>query len=349
MTPAASEPFPHIRAARPIELGAGVRIDPPFVLAPMEGVTHEVFRDVILDLAPAGPPDRRPLGPGAAWTEFVRVTDHPRKTRHLVRDLGAPRRDPPVGLQLMGTDPDALAATAVNAVEAGAPMLDLNFGCPAKGVFGKCAGSALLAHPDRMHALVRAVAEAVPIPVTAKIRVGVDDESLLEEIVAAVDSAGAAMLSVHARTKADGYVNPARWELLARVRAMTKLPLLGNGDVLTVADAERMLATTGVDGVMIGRGTLRDPWILAKLAAVAWNRPPPTVGRDELQAFHARYRDDMLEALSTPRAVLGQLKQIYRRLDVGIPIDEPARRAALQARSIEELEEALGLAGSVAA
>ncbi|MCW8142166.1 MAG: tRNA-dihydrouridine synthase family protein, partial [Planctomycetota bacterium] len=133
---------------RPLDLGRGVRFDPPFVLAPMEGVTHRVFRDLLLD---AG-------GPGAAWTEFLRVSQVPLRAAAIRRELGPPRADVPVGVQLMGTDPDVVAETAKNAVAAGAPMIDLNFGCPAPVVFNKCAGSAMLDHPDRLHALVAAVA-----------------------------------------------------------------------------------------------------------------------------------------------------------------------------------------------
>lgn len=317
--------------ARPLSLGRGVTFDPPVVLAPMEGVTHPLFRTLMLDLG----------GPGAAWTEFLRVSQVALRPSQVRRELGEPRSDVPVGVQLMGTDPEVVAQTARNAALAGAPMVDLNFGCPAPVVFNKCAGSALLDHPDRLRALVSACVAAVEVPVTAKVRLGTVDASRLEEIVRAVEEAGAAALTVHARTRADGYAHPARWEHLARVRGWTKLPLLGNGDVLRVEDARRMVAASGVDGVMIGRGALRDPWVFARIAADLRGLPAPTPGPDDLRAFHGRYRDGMLArggGVAGERATLGQLKQLWRRLDVVVHLDEPARTALLRCQTLAELE-----------
>jgi tRNA-dihydrouridine synthase C len=293
----------------------------------MEGVTHRVFRDVILDMG----------GPGAAWTEFLRVSQQALRPRMIRRELGEPRDDVPVGVQLMGIDPGLTAESAANAVEAGAPMVDLNFGCPAPRVFNKCAGSALLAHPEQMRAMVAACVDAVEVPVTAKIRLGVDDDGRLREIVAAVEDGGAALLSVHARTRADRYKHPARWEALPKVRAWTRLPLIGNGDVLTVDDAYRMLAL-GVDGVMIGRGAIRDPWLLHRLARRYRGEAPPQIGPAEVLAFHRRYRDDMRGFRATERGALGQLKQIYRRLEVGMEIDDASRTALLRSQTIAELD-----------
>ncbi len=318
--------------ARPLSIGRGVVYDPPFVLAPMEGVTHRVFRDLILDLG----------GPGAAWTEFLRVSQAPLKAATIRRELGPPRLDVPVGVQLMATQPDVLAETTRNAVEAGAPTVDLNFGCPAPIVFDKCAGSALLAFPERIEGLVRAAVQAVSVPVTAKIRLGTTDSARLGDVLAAVEQGGAAAVTVHARTRQDGYSHPARWEELTRARALTRLPLVGNGDVLTVEDARRMLETTGVDAVMIGRGALRDPWIFSRLRAAARGLPEPVVGPDELLALHARYRDDMRgtgqRSAASDRGTLGQLKQWWRRLDVVVPIDAEARTGLLRSQTIAELE-----------
>ncbi|HYC78544.1 MAG TPA: tRNA-dihydrouridine synthase family protein [Planctomycetota bacterium] len=316
---------------RPLVLrGGAVRFDPPFVLAPMEGVTHRAFRDAIMDLG----------GVGAAWTEFVRVSSHALKPKALARELGAPRADAPVGVQLMAVDPALLAETARNAEIAGAPMIDLNFGCPAPVVFNKCAGSALLRDPERVGALVAAAVGAVRVPVTAKIRVGVTDASRLRDVVQAVDGAGAAGLVVHARTRADGYARPADWRHLEAARGWTRLPLIGNGDVLTPDDALRMTAETGVDGVMIGRGALRDPWVFARLAARRAGRPEPAVGPLEARAFHVAYRDAMF-AYVGECGVLGNLKQLYKRLEVGFPLDDARRRAVLRAPDLRALEAAL--------
>jgi tRNA-dihydrouridine synthase C len=316
-------------AWRALDLGGGVRFDPPFVLAPMEGVTHRVFRDLMLDIG----------GPGAAWTEFLRVSQTPLRRAAIARELGPPRADVPVGVQLMGTEPELVAESAANAVAAGAPMVDLNFGCPAPVVFNKCAGSALLDHPQRLEAIVRAAASAVAVPVTAKVRLGTTDMSRLEEIVRAVEQAGARALTVHARTRADGYVHPARWEWLARVRGWTRLPLIGNGDVLDYDDAERMARECGVDAVMIGRGALRDPWVFRRMRARARGEVAQAPGPDDLLALHATYKRGMLAEGSGERGALGQLKQLYRRLEVpALPLDAATRTTLLRAQTIAELE-----------
>lgn len=335
----------------PVTIG-GVRIDPPFVLAPMEGVTHRVFRDLILDLGGAGPGlPSGPSGPGAAWTEFLRVSQHPLRARAIARELGPPRQDVPVGVQLMGVDPELVAASAAAAVEAGAPMVDLNFGCPAPTVFNKCAGSALLDFPERVEALVRAaVRGAAPAPVTAKLRLGIRDASRLPEVLAAVEAGGAAAVTLHARTRADGYAHPARWEELSRARGLTRLPLLGNGDVLRVEDARRMCLETGVDGVMIGRGALRDPWLFVRLRCETRGEPMPAVGPEELLHLHRRYQADMLAAGGQERGVLGQLKQLWRRLDVVVTLDDPGRTALLRAQTLAELNALVdGLVAATAA
>lgn len=306
----------------------GVTWDPPFLLAPMEGVTHRVFRDLILDLDPAH-------APGAAWTEFLRVSQHALRARAIARELGPPRADVPVGVQLMGIEPALVEASAAAAIEAGAPMVDLNFGCPAPRVFNKCAGSALLDFPDRIEALVRAaVAGARPAPVTAKLRLGTRDAALLPQVLAAVEAGGAAAITLHARTRADGYAHPARWEELSRARALTRLPLVGNGDVLTCADARRMLEQTGVDGVMIGRGALRDPWLFVRLSRLVRGAPAPAPGPADLLRLHRRYRDDMLAESGRELGVLGQLKQLWRRLEVVVAISDQVRTALLRAQDL---------------
>ncbi|MCA8923004.1 MAG: tRNA-dihydrouridine synthase family protein [Planctomycetes bacterium] len=320
-----------VQSVPALDLGGGVVFDPPFVLAPMEGVTHRVFRDLILDLG----------GAGGAWTEFLRVSQQALKPKHVRRDLGPPRPDVPVGVQLMGTQPELVALSAQAAVRAGAPTIDLNFGCPAPRVFNKCAGSGMLREPARVEAMIAACVAAVDVPVTAKIRLGIDDCAQVDELIGAVNAAGPAALTVHARTVRDGYKHPARWDELSRVRALTPLPLIGNGDVVTPADAERMLTECDVDGVMIGRGMLRDPWLLARLAALRAGAPEPVVDRAALLRFHARYRDDMLAARGDPRGVLGQLKQLYRRLDVGVPISPELRTSLLRSPSIDALESTL--------
>jgi tRNA-dihydrouridine synthase C len=327
-----------LRTPDPILAGGAVRFRSPFVLAPMEGVTHRAFRDVMLDLG----------GVGAAWTEFLRISAHPLKPKVIARELGPPHAAAPTGVQLMATEPERLAETTRNAVVAGAPMVDLNFGCPAPVVFNKCAGSALLAFPERVGDLAAAAVRATHVPVTAKIRVGVRDDSLFRDVLQAVAGAGVAAITVHARTREDAYARPARWEFLAFARDHVRIPLIGNGDVLTPDDAARMLAATGVDAVMIGRGALRDPWIFARLRALRAGLPEPRSTPSDVVAFHVRYRDEM-SRYGSAKGRLANLKQLYRRLDVGLALDDAARTRLLRAPSLEALEAELAALAGVAA
>jgi len=230
----------------------------PWLLAPMEGVTDPCYRDVVLDRH--GPDDL-----GGAFTEFVRVSVDPIPQWKMTEHLGPRRFEQPVGLQLMGSKPEPLAESVDAAVNAGAPLIDINFGCPSKGAFKDCAGSALLDDPDRIEDLVRACVEAVGgrVPVTAKIRSGIRDDSLLEEVAMATEAGGAAMLTVHCRTRSERYLDCADWTRVARTAAAVSIPVCGNGSIETHADLERMRRETGCAYAMVGRGALGDPWIFS--------------------------------------------------------------------------------------
>ncbi len=234
----------------------------PALLAPMEGVTEPCFRDLVLEQNP-------PEALGGAFTEFARVTREPLARRVIRAHLG-PRRFPqPVGLQLMGSDAPALAESARRAVQEGAPLIDLNFGCPAKGALRGCAGSALLDDPPRLEALVRAAVEAVDgaAPVTAKIRAGGEDDRLLEDLARAAEAGGAALLTVHCRTRREAYRDTADWERLRRAVAAVSIPVCGNGGVRGHADLARLRRETGCAYAMVGRAALGDPWIFTGRAA----------------------------------------------------------------------------------
>ena len=282
----------------------------PFLLAPMEGVTEPCFRDLVLE---RNGPDEL----GGAFTEFVRVTGVPRKARTLHAHLG-PRRFPqPVGIQLMGADLDAVARTAERvAADTDAPLIDLNFGCPAKGALRGCAGAALLDDPPAVEALVRTVVEAAPaLPVTAKIRAGGEDDRRLEELAAAVEAGGAALLTVHCRTRREGYRDTADWERLRRAVAATSLPVCGNGGVSEHADLRRLLDETGCAFGMVGRAALADPWIFS--------------GRDVSRVEAARFLVDYARELrdrygAAPRGRAARVKQLLSYWTAGsLVVDDP--------------------------
>lgn len=297
----------------------------PFLLAPMEGVTEPCFRDLVL--ARNGP-DRL----GGAFTEFVRVVRQPVPRRTLREHLGPRRFAAPVGLQLMGSDLPALAETARRAAEIGAPLVDLNFGCPAQGAIAGCAGSALLRDPRAVEAVVAACARAVEgAPVTAKIRAGYDDDRSIEDLARAAQAGGAALLTVHCRTRAEAYQDEVDWGRIARAVSAVTIPVCGNGGIRVHADLERMRAETGCALVMVGRAALGNPWVFSGLEA----------GPADAARFLVDYADLVLaRGVVTRRGAAGRVKQLLRHWTAG-GLGHLDRDAWMRERDPERLFERL--------
>lgn len=280
------------------------------LLAPMEGVTEPCFRDLVLARN-----DAESLG--GAFTEFVRVSAAPIPRAVVSRHLGPTRFAQPVGVQLMGNDLAHLARTARNAVEAGAALIDLNFGCPAKGAIAGCAGSALLRDPPALERVVRSVASAVAVPVTAKLRAGYDDDSRIEELARAAERGGATLLTLHCRTRAEAYCPEVDWKRIARAVGAVSIPVCGNGGIASHEDLERMRRETGARFAMVGRGALADPWIFSGRR----------VSRGEAARFLVDYADTMRERRQFPaRGVVARIKQLLRYWTAGALVPNEATR-----------------------
>jgi tRNA-dihydrouridine synthase C len=253
------------------------------LLAPMEGLLDHTLRDMLTRVG----------GVDLCVSEFIRVTNTVLPRRAFIRvapellNQSRTVAGVPVRVQLLGSDPDMLAANAA-ALAALAPAgIDLNFGCPAKTVNQHRGGAVLLDEPELVGQIVAAVRRAVPahIPVSAKMRLGYNDDLRAEECAMAIEAAGASDLVVHARTKAHGYRPPAYWERIADLRQRVRLPIVANGEIWTLADALRCREVTGCDRLMIGRGMVADPGLALSIAqhdalahsgamnsAVAWSQ-----------------------------------------------------------------------------
>jgi tRNA-dihydrouridine synthase C len=279
----------------------------------MEGVTDPTFRGLVL--ARHGPAQL-----GGAFTEFVRVLDRPRSRAELARHVGPQRFPMPVGVQLMGSDLTALAGTARNALELGVPLVDLNFGCPARGALRGCAGSALLRDAAQLERVVRCVTDAVDgrVPVSAKLRAGYDHARDVETLARAAEQGGAALVTIHCRTRAEGYRPELDWTRIARAVSAVAVPVCGNGGVARHADLARMRRETGCAYVMVGRGALGDPWIFSGAA----------VARDAAARFLLEYDAAMRASGAPPRGALARLKQLLRTWHAGGLVAGDADRAA---------------------
>ncbi|HJW07025.1 MAG TPA: tRNA dihydrouridine synthase DusB [Rhodanobacter sp.] len=231
-------------------------IDPPLVLAPMAGVTDKPFRLLC-----------KQLGAGLAVSEMTNADPklwHTRKSLHRMDHAGEPE---PVSVQIAGYDPAMLAEAARFNVANGAQLIDINMGCPAKKVCNVWSGSALLQDEPLVARIVKAVVDAVEVPVTLKIRTGWNrDNRNALNIARIAEDNGIAALAVHGRTRADRYEGEAEYATIAAVKAAVRMPVLANGDVGTPQQAKLVLDLTGADAVMVGRGAQGRPWIFREIA-----------------------------------------------------------------------------------
>ena len=227
------------------------------MLAPMEGVIDHTMRELLTSLG----------GVDRCVTEFVRVSERllPARVFHrLCPELqhgGTTSNGVPVYVQILGGQPQVVAENAARAAELGAYGIDLNFGCPAKTVNRSDGGSIILKDPQRVHDITAAARRAVPanVPVTVKTRLGYEDKDRFLDIVRAVEAANATELTVHARTKRNGYRPPAYWEDIAAAKEVISIPVIANGDIWHPADALRCREISGCDDLMLGRGALCRP------------------------------------------------------------------------------------------
>jgi len=235
------------------------------MLAPMEGVVDSYLRDILTKIG----------GFDLCVTEFVRIVDQelpPKVFKRFCTELnnkGKTAAGTPVIVQLLGSDPEAMAANAVRATELGAPGIDLNFGCPAKCVNKRSGGSYLLQDPQRLFNIISSVRKAVDttIPVSAKIRLGFNNTDLALDNAHAVEAAGASYVTVHARTKADGYKSPVRWEWLAKINNALTIPVIANGDINSIDNYKRCIDISGCENIMIGRGAVARPDLARQIRA----------------------------------------------------------------------------------
>ena len=233
------------------------------VLAPMAGVCNSAFRRIIKE-----------MGCGLLYAEMVSdkaiVYDN-EKTKNM---LYMTEEERPIAQQIFGSDKDSFVKAAKIIEESMHPdIIDINMGCPVPKVAVKSqAGSALLKNPDKIYEIVKAVKEAVNVPVTVKIRSGWDSKSInAVEVAKICEEAGANAITVHARTRSQGYSGKADWNIIKKVKESVNIPVIGNGDILSALDAKRMLDETGCDAIMIGRGTLGNPYLIKQVVTYLEN------------------------------------------------------------------------------
>lgn len=301
-------------------------------LAPMEGVTDVSFRRLVRSVG----------GCGLFVTEFI-------PARGLVEDHAAVRRmaelDPqehPVGIQVFGRDPELLAEGARVAEALGADLVDLNMGCPSKKVCAHSGGSALMKEPELVCQIVRAMRAAVSIPFTVKMRAGWDpDHRNAPELAWMCQEEGAEAVTVHWRTRTDGYGGERSWQTVAEVKRRLSIPVIANGDIVDVATAREALQATGADGLMIGRGAIRNPWVFHEIGHALGGAPEVMPDAAEKERVLWRYLDEIETRFDSDRGTLGRWKGIGKYFVEGLPEGQRVRTAFLRSQSVAEARERL--------
>lgn len=317
-------------ALHPIWIG-NVYLETPLTLAPMAGQTNHAFRTMCREMGDCG----------LVCTELISsqaIHFKSKKTWHMFDWTEAER---PFAVQLFGNDPQMMADAAKLVVDHGADIVDVNMGCWVPKVVKKGGGAAMLNDICNATWVVEAIVKAVNVPVTVKVRAGIDPEHITAvEFAKVAEQVGVKAIAVHGRTANQGFTGSANWDIIRQVKEAVNIPVIGNGDVKNAADAARMMSETGCDGVMIGRAALGNPWLFREIAheiRTGETLPTPTASERAAAAIrHAR--------LSVESSTIGERQTIYElrgqltKYHLGVPGAAEVRQRLVFAETLADVE-----------
>jgi tRNA-dihydrouridine synthase B len=284
-------------------------IDPPVVLAPMAGITDRQFRLILRGIG----------GVGLVTMEFISSEALVRRNKRARALMRFAEEERPISIQIYGRDPEHMAEAARIVEEIGADICDVNMGCPANKILKGCSGCALMGDLELATGIVKAVRRAVSIPMSVKFRLGLDDPRRnYLELGRICEGEGVDVVAMHARTAKQMFGGRADWEEIARLKQALSIPVVGNGDIAVASDAIRMFAETGCDGVMVGRASMKNPWIYRQISDLLAGRRPyePTI-EDRRDVIRAHF--DMVTVQETPEFAMHKLRTFTGWYTHGLP------------------------------
>ena len=308
--------------------------DKPVMLAPMEDVTDQSFRQICRD-----------QGADMVYTEFVSADALVRSVNSTLRKLNISDAERPAAIQIYGKDIDSMTEAAKIAEAAHPEVIDINFGCPVKKVAGKGAGAGMLRNIPLMLAITRAVVNAVKVPVTVKTRLGWDaDSKIIVELAEQLQDCGIQALTIHGRTRAQLYTGEADWTLIGKVKANPRMhiPIIGNGDITTPQKLADYYNRYGVDGVMVARAAIGAPWIFREMKQFLADGTIPEISNRNKMQLLRRQITESIDSIDEYRGILHIRRHLAATpLFKGIPNFRETRIAMLQAATYEQLNEIL--------
>ena len=306
-----------------------VEIKNQVVLAPMAGYSNTSFRKIIKD-----------MGAGLIFAEMVSDKALVYQNAKTLELLKMSEEERPIAQQIFGSDVESFVEAARIVESVMHPdIIDINMGCPVpKVAVSAQAGSALLKNPDKIKKIVSEVVKAVSVPVTVKIRLGWDEASInCVEVAKVIESAGASAITLHARTRAQGYSGKARWEYIKQVKENVSIPVIGNGDVKTCFDAKRMILETGCDAVMIGRGVLGNPWLIRDCVEYleSGSVPKPVSNQEKIEMMKRHF--ELLKQDKNEKVALLEIRSNILFYLKGMPGNKEMKTRICEAKSEEDI------------